>query len=191
MGSVVVLTGSNQYWGTRSLRDVIKMHAKNKIAVKMWDDSMAIRSAGNEMFMDMPLVVELKTFFGCAIKAGKLRYSDDLVYARDENFCQYWHYDEFGRKFKYWCPPDDRTIDHIIPRVHGGKDSFTNCVCACKKCNIERKGCRSVKDARLKLIRKPEAPPEPEGGWMRVQFNFDPQNPAHIAYKKYLNLFAA
>ena len=30
------------------------------------------------------------------------------------------------------------TIDHIVAKVKGGLSTFTNCVCACKKCNVEK-----------------------------------------------------
>lgn len=49
------------------------------------------------------------------------------------------------------------TIDHIIPRCFGGQTTWTNCVCACKKCN-SKKGCRSLEDSGMKLLKKPEKP---------------------------------
>jgi HNH endonuclease len=36
--------------------------------------------------------------------------------------------------------PDTVTIDHIIPRVNGGRTSYGNCVAACIRCNCLR-GC--------------------------------------------------
>jgi len=191
MGSVVVLTGSQQYWGDRPLRDVIKLHARNKITVTESDATRFVQSGGNNLFMEMPLVVVLNTFFGCAVKSGELEYSDDLVFQRDENYCQYWHFDGMGKKFMYKCPANDRTIDHVIPRSRGGANSFTNCVCACKTCNIKHKGNKTPSEAGLKLIRQPFVPDAPKGGWMCVPFNFNPENPAHVAYQNYLRKFAA
>lgn len=31
------------------------------------------------------------------------------------------------------------TLDHIIPRSHGGRDGADNCVCACYGCNEDRR----------------------------------------------------
>lgn len=195
MGSVVVLNGSGQYWGDRSIKDVIKLHVKNKVVMVKADESKQIRAAynrnGNHFVMPIPLVVMLKTFFGCSIKAGPLHYSDDLVYERDQNNCQYWHYDEFGHRFVYKCTANDRTIDHIFPQWRGGADSYENCVCACKTCNIKRKGGRTPKEAGLKLIRTPVEPKIRRGGWAFVSFNYNPENEAHVAYKKYLNELVA
>ncbi len=38
-------------------------------------------------------------------------------------------------------PDDKRTIDHFLPKYHGGTDDFRNLVPLCKTCN-KRKGSR-------------------------------------------------
>lgn len=195
MGDVVVLNGSGQYWGDRSLKDIIRLHSKDKITTLMVDTSRIIRGGvnrnGEVTCMETPLVVMLKTFFGCTIEAGPLAYDDEMVYERDQNYCQYWHFDSMGRRFMYKCTKDDRSIDHIIPRCEGGVDSYTNCVCACKVCNIKRKGRLSIKEAGLKLIRAPFVPAPRRGGWACMNFEFNPQITAHVAYKRYLESLAA
>jgi hypothetical protein len=40
-----------------------------------------------------------------------------------------------GEKF----PPDDLTMDHLVPIIRGGKSTKGNLVPSCKKCNSERK----------------------------------------------------
>lgn len=40
-----------------------------------------------------------------------------------------------------YCGSGDKrtlTLDHVIPQSKGGKDSWTNLVTACKKCNSEK-----------------------------------------------------
>jgi len=49
------------------------------------------------------------------------------------------------------------TLDHVIPRTHGGRDTWENLVCACEKCN-SRKGNRTPKEAGMKLRRQPKQP---------------------------------
>jgi len=195
MSSVVVLNGSGQYWGERSLRDILKLHVKQKVSTLVPDEERLIRAGishvGDDFVMKMPLVVILKTFFGCSVPGGPVSYSDEEVYRRDENFCQYWHYDEFMQRFKYRCTKEDRTIDHIVPRCRGGEYSFENCVCACKVCNNKRKGSMTPKQARLKLIRTPVAPLPRENSWVVMDFNYNPNVAAHVAYKEYLESFVA
>ena len=70
------------------------------------------------------------------------------IYARDENCCQY-----CGKKFS----TRELSLDHVIPRVQGGEDNWTNLVCACVRCNA-RKGGRTPRQAGLKLVKKPVKP---------------------------------
>jgi len=51
----------------------------------------------------------------------------------------------------------DFTIDHIIPRSKGGKDTWTNTACACANCN-HRKGDRLAHQAGMKLRWEPKTP---------------------------------
>ena len=70
------------------------------------------------------------------------------IYARDHNHCQY-----CGKKF----PPSELSLDHVIPKTQGGKESWHNLVCACLRCN-NRKGNRSPDQVGLALLRKPRQP---------------------------------
>jgi len=49
------------------------------------------------------------------------------------------------------------TIDHVIPKVRGGEDTWENLVCACVKCN-NKKGNRTPEEAGMKLFNKPQRP---------------------------------
>jgi hypothetical protein len=58
----------------------------------------------------------------------RVAYSRDNVFKRDNYTCVY-------------CGEDDAramTIDHILPQSKGGKDTFENCVTACKPCNSKK-----------------------------------------------------
>ncbi len=49
------------------------------------------------------------------------------------------------------------TVDHIIPKVHGGKDTWENLITACIHCN-NKKGDQSPEDAGMALRTKPRKP---------------------------------
>ncbi|MCE1187753.1 MAG: HNH endonuclease [Ignavibacteria bacterium] len=49
------------------------------------------------------------------------------------------------------------TVDHIVPKSMGGKDTWENMVCACTKCN-NTKGNRALADAGLELHVSPYEP---------------------------------
>jgi 5-methylcytosine-specific restriction endonuclease McrA len=49
------------------------------------------------------------------------------------------------------------TIDHIIPKASGGKDSWDNLVAACRSCN-QKKGNETPSSANMSLRKKPKPP---------------------------------
>ena len=70
------------------------------------------------------------------------------IYARDSSRCQY-----CGKHFS----TRELTLDHVLPRVQGGENSWTNLVCACVRCNA-RKGGRTPLEAGMRLLRTPVKP---------------------------------
>lgn len=77
-----------------------------------------------------------------------VRFNRKNLFARDDQTCQY-----CGRH----APLSQLSMDHVIPRSHGGSTSWENIVCCCLKCN-GRKGGRTPKQARMKLLRTPARP---------------------------------
>jgi 5-methylcytosine-specific restriction endonuclease McrA len=69
------------------------------------------------------------------------------IYLRDNHTCQY-----CGKK------SGNMTIDHIIPKSRGGKETWDNMVVCCARCN-NRKGDRFLEDVGLKLNGMPYRPP--------------------------------
>jgi 5-methylcytosine-specific restriction endonuclease McrA len=69
---------------------------------------------------------------------------------RDGNRCQY-----SGRMLR----PDEGSLDHVLPRSRGGKNTWENLVWAGKDVNA-RKGNRLPNEAGLKLLSVPRAPKE-------------------------------
>ncbi|MBD3217414.1 MAG: HNH endonuclease [candidate division Zixibacteria bacterium] len=63
-----------------------------------------------------------------------------------------------GHKCMYCGRTDGAmTVDHVVPKRMGGKDTWENLVCACTKCN-NRKGDRTPEQANMTLIKKPKKP---------------------------------
>src|ERR1043166_6423388 len=55
--------------------------------------------------------------------------------------------------------PDEGSLDHVLPRSRGGKDTWENLVWSSKDVNT-RKGNRLPHEAGLQLLKKPRAPKE-------------------------------
>jgi len=78
----------------------------------------------------------------------RVQFNRRNLFARDENRCQY-----CGRRF----PTTELSLDHVVPRMQGGRTTWTNVVCACTNCN-KRKGGRTPDEASMRLIRLPVEP---------------------------------
>ena len=186
MTGVVVLTKNWAYWGERSLEDAIKLYFRGKIEIVKADESREIHAGisrdGVVFKMPAPLVIRLLNFVGYMIKKEKIQFSEDAVFNRDGGVCQYWHYDEHGKAFKYKCDSEEKTLDHITPRSRGGENSFINCVLACRYHNITVKKNHTPEEVGLKLIRKPEVPRSRKGDMAIMTFSFNPHNKAHLAF---------
>jgi 5-methylcytosine-specific restriction endonuclease McrA len=68
------------------------------------------------------------------------------IFLRDQYTCQY-----CGTR------PHVLTLDHVLPRSRGGRNTWENLVTACAACN-HRKGGRTLSEARMRLLREPRAP---------------------------------
>ncbi|HBJ38381.1 MAG TPA: HNH endonuclease [Planctomycetaceae bacterium] len=80
--------------------------------------------------------------------AQTVRFNRKNLFARDDHQCQY-----CGQK-----PPTNKlSLDHVIPRSHGGQTTWENIVCCCLRCN-SRKGGRTPQQARMTLLTRPAKP---------------------------------
>lgn len=77
-----------------------------------------------------------------------VRFDYDSILSRDNFTCAY-----CGEKHKY----HKLSVDHIIPRQKGGKDSWLNCITSCKICN-NKKANKSLEEAKMKLLFQPIEP---------------------------------
>jgi 5-methylcytosine-specific restriction endonuclease McrA len=96
----------------------------------------------------IPTVIVLANFARVPKKRPKL--SAKGIRERDGNRCQY-----TGAPLK----PDEGSLDHVLPRSRGGRDTWENLVWASKAVNA-RKANRLPHEAGLKLLSVPRAPKE-------------------------------
>lgn len=53
-----------------------------------------------------------------------------------------------------YCGQYGNTVDHIVPKAHGGQSTYINQVAACKKCN-SKKADKKLEESGLTLLKKP------------------------------------
>ena len=121
-------------------RAVVLMHLQ-KVHLVEAADGRKIRSPSVEM--PWPSIVRLKTYAQVPYK--RVMLSRKNILKRDRNTCQY-----CGAR-------DNLTIDHVLPKSRGGRDSWENLVAACVSCN-NRKGDRTPSEAGMELKREPFRP---------------------------------
>ncbi|MCW3058469.1 MAG: HNH endonuclease [Capsulimonas sp.] len=76
----------------------------------------------------------------------ELKLSRRSIFARDNYTCQY-----CGAQSR------DLTIDHILPKRHGGGMQWENLVACCRRCNT-RKADKLLQHSGMKLARPPKRP---------------------------------
>src|SRR5438067_3730775 len=76
----------------------------------------------------------------------ELKLSRRTVFARDDYTCQY-----CGSAAK------DLTIDHVVPKRHGGPTAWENLVCSCRRCNMKT-GDEMLQQTSMKLMRQAHQP---------------------------------
>ena len=108
------------------------------------DSDLFVRSARQNF--RVPEVIALTHFD--KLPTSTVTFSRRNIFKRDRFTCQY-----------CGCQPtpDELTIDHVLPRSHGGTSTWENCVLACVDCN-HSKADRTPEQAGLKLRREPIRP---------------------------------
>ena len=95
---------------------------------------------------DLPAVIVLKTIV--KFRFNSVACNRHNVILRDKNQCQY-----CAKNFS----SEQLTLDHVMPKSRGGKNTWTNLVTSCKKCN-QKKGCRTPSEASMYPINIPKKP---------------------------------
>lgn len=103
-----------------------------------------LQAVGFEMLI--PRIVRLVRFD--RMPQQSLRFNRKNLFARDKHECQYCGKAE---------PTHKLSLDHVVPRSHGGPTTWENIVCCCLRCN-GRKGGRTPKQANMKLRSRPIKP---------------------------------
>lgn len=119
-------------------RDAIGYLVNEKATVLDWYDDWIVRSAS--WSTPVPAVMILKEY---QKKKPAVRFSKNNVFLRDNFKCQYCHAS---------VTSTTATLDHVLPRHHGGKTTWENSATSCGPCN-SRKGNNKNIVPRVKPIK--------------------------------------
>lgn len=165
MDSVLVLNATYEPLNVVSMRRAIVLLLKEK-AELLEASEQRIRS--EHLSLPLPLVIRL-VYFVRVPRRVDIPLTRRTVMMRDNYTCQY-----CGAQ----PSKSSLTLDHVLPKVRGGKATWSNVVCACKRCNL-RKGSRTPEEANMRLRSKPGRP-------QYVALVFMSRAPAHNVWDKYI-----
>lgn len=112
------------------------------------EDMRTISISTGDGAFNLPSIIRLVVTIPWRAHKSRLKFSRRNVMIRDNNECQYCG-DRLGRT--------GGTIDHVVPRAHGGQTSYLNCVACCRACN-NYKADRTPEQAGMRLRSKPKRP---------------------------------
>ncbi len=140
-GHVLVLNQDYRALSVCSVERAVVLLLMRKAELVYAEPGRAIHSA--RQAHPWPSIVRLKVYAHVPFK--KIMLTRRNILRRDRYRCQY-------------CASTDKlTLDHVVPRSQGGKDSWENLVTACMPCN-NRKGNRTPEEAGMPLSRQPFRP---------------------------------
>lgn len=120
------------------------------------------------MSIDIPAIIRLLIFVKIT-HISSIQLTKQNIIRRDHGVCQY-----CGTK------EGPMTVDHIVPRSHGGGETWDNLVCACSRCN-NVKGDRLPHEAGMMLLRAPFKP-------SLRSFIFHAKGAAHSSWSAYIRI---
>jgi 5-methylcytosine-specific restriction endonuclease McrA len=140
MDQVLVLNSDYTPLNVTSLRRGFILVVKGKAEVLREDSKKIVTTVGEFV---RPIVIRLLNYV--RFHASPLKLNRKRLYRRDNNECVY-----CGSK-------KHLTLDHVLPKSRGGRNSWNNLVTCCTTCNM-KKGNRTPEEAGMKLRHKPYEP---------------------------------
>ena len=103
----------------------------------------------------VPSVIALKRYVN--VPRRRAHWSRKGVMVRDSYTCIYCGVRPGNIVKGQILGKSDFSVDHILPRSRGGRDTWTNTACSCSPCN-HRKGNRLPNEAGMKMRWEPKTP---------------------------------
>ncbi|ANW20868.1 HNH endonuclease [Streptomyces clavuligerus] len=141
MRDTLVLNASFEPLSTVSLHRAVILVLQDKAVVEQAHPGLRMRAAAVDL--PVPQVIRLCRYVRVPFRR-QAPWSRRGVLARDQHRCAY-------------CGRRATTVDHVVPRSHGGADSWLNTVASCAEDN-HRKADRTPEQAGMPLLRQPFVP---------------------------------
>ncbi len=135
-----------------SWQEAVCLHARELVSWTYGEEVMEVHG-GHSRFTGEQTVVTLNSIIACRGKVftkGRKEppLTNKALFRRDQNVCLY-----CGNRFKEF----QLSRDHVKPLSRGGRDTWTNVVTACKRCNAH-KGNLMPDECYMELLALPYCP---------------------------------
>ncbi|RSS66162.1 HNH endonuclease [Streptomyces sp. WAC06614] len=141
MRDTLVLNASFEPLSTVTLNRAVVLVLQDKAVVEQSHPELRVRGASVDL--PMPRVIRLCRYVRVPFRRHAV-WSRRGVLVRDQHRCAY-------------CGRRATTVDHVVPRSHGGGDTWLNTVASCAEDN-HRKADRTPEEAGMPLLRQPFEP---------------------------------
>ncbi|MGB8941755.1 HNH endonuclease [Streptomyces sp. NBC_01283] len=141
MRDTLVLNASFEPLSTVTLNRAVVLVLNDKAVVEQAHPGLRVRAAAVEI--PVPRVIRLCRYVRVPFRR-QAPWSRRGVLVRDQHRCAY-------------CGRRATTVDHVVPRAQGGRDSWLNTVASCAMDN-HRKADRTPEEAGMPLLRQPFEP---------------------------------
>jgi 5-methylcytosine-specific restriction endonuclease McrA len=139
--SVLVLNQSYQAISICSVERAFVLVLLKKAEMLTENPGKKLRTIDSEF--NYPSIIRLHRYVQIPYK--KVNLTRQNIFKRDRNRCVY-------------CNSREHlTIDHVVPKAFGGRDSWENLVTACQKCN-SKKGSLTLEQAGMEMRQEPFRP---------------------------------
>lgn len=145
------ISGRPQAW--ISPREAAVLYAADAVAWTLGDTFQVLRggiqrATGLMSRIELHPIVAVRGAIPSRAWRQNPALSNPKLFARDRHICAY-----CGGCFHF----DELTREHIVPVSRGGRDTWMNCITACRTCN-GAKGNRLPEEARMSLLYLPYVP---------------------------------
>jgi 5-methylcytosine-specific restriction endonuclease McrA len=152
MESVLLLNATFEPLQTITIQRAVNLLLMGKVEAV---EGVARRLRTPSTIFEVPSVLRLRHYVN--VPQRGVSWSKRGVLKRDQYTCIYCDAKIGQQHGKYVYIKSDFTVDHIIPRSRGGRNTWSNTACACYQCN-QRKGNRTSHEAGMRLRFEPKRP---------------------------------
>lgn len=152
MESVLLLNMSYEPLQMISIRRAVNLLLTGKVEAV---EGIVRKLRTPSTIFEVPSVIRLTRYVN--VPQRGVSWSKRGVLRRDQFTCIYCGVQIGQHRYNRVYARHDFTVDHIIPRSRGGRNTWSNTACACYHCN-QRKGSRTAHEAGMKLRFEPKRP---------------------------------